>query len=618
MGVKLLKKFDNGGTYVFSIQASAAVRENASQSWTVDDGMKPAMGKLTITKCYDVEGVMTPGTADEDIVVSVEKELEPATFKKETDGTISVVTGALTDFIASFEVANDGDTYEISMMAWCKESHQNLTLGSVAYMVNASLWGKTNSAYSQAELAYETDVREQITTGRDNITTATENLEKADMLWGKKDLQDSLNKYKPLIEAYEGYTQEQIIKDFDQDEYNHNNRLKNAEEGKLVFEVYDKATRHLIAANRTFTAVNDTLNSMQTVIDNAETTIGMRIYSTATGKADLQTAIDNSKGVLAEMKTKDYSKENADKIVEANDALNKAIETFKGTIPAENITTIIAVDFANGATLNAETTLYDVTGTNTVMSIENFSKNTPTTGNVAASMMYELGIDVSSIKELKDVLRLGTGKATAPIAAKEYGSNILRVSMDFWFVRVTLGYAGFSLTDAEENRVAGWFFVPYNNNIGDAAKGFDDFGMGDNMKNFSVSNTAGDVASCADNNKTHIEAILDYGTKKMYLTSTTPNGSQSTQEVDFNGNAPAAFNVLGDYTGKGATYPGRRSWFDNLKIEEIKAETPDPTGIETIKDAKAQNGAIYNLAGQKVDKNFKGIAIMNGKKIVVK
>ena len=43
------------------------------------------------------------------------------------------------------------------------------------------------------------------------------------------------------------------------------------------------------------------------------------------------------------------------------------------------------------------------------------------------------------------------------------------------------------------------------------------------------------------------------------------------------------------------------------------------TGIETVKTVdKANNGAIYNLAGQKVGNSFKGIVIMNGKKFVVK
>ena len=48
-----------------------------------------------------------------------------------------------------------------------------------------------------------------------------------------------------------------------------------------------------------------------------------------------------------------------------------------------------------------------------------------------------------------------------------------------------------------------------------------------------------------------------------------------------------------------------------LKIEEGTAS------INTVK-AAAQNGAIYNLAGQKVGKDYKGIVIMNGKKFVVK
>lgn len=42
------------------------------------------------------------------------------------------------------------------------------------------------------------------------------------------------------------------------------------------------------------------------------------------------------------------------------------------------------------------------------------------------------------------------------------------------------------------------------------------------------------------------------------------------------------------------------------------------TGIETVKAAQNVNAPMYNLAGQKVEKGFKGIAIQNGKKIVVK
>ena len=44
----------------------------------------------------------------------------------------------------------------------------------------------------------------------------------------------------------------------------------------------------------------------------------------------------------------------------------------------------------------------------------------------------------------------------------------------------------------------------------------------------------------------------------------------------------------------------------------------DDTAVKTIKTVKAQNGAIYNLAGQKVDANYKCVIVVNGKKMLNK
>lgn len=44
----------------------------------------------------------------------------------------------------------------------------------------------------------------------------------------------------------------------------------------------------------------------------------------------------------------------------------------------------------------------------------------------------------------------------------------------------------------------------------------------------------------------------------------------------------------------------------------------EATGIKAIEDATAGNAAIYNLAGQRVDKAYKGIVIVNGKKYLNK
>jgi hypothetical protein len=50
-----------------------------------------------------------------------------------------------------------------------------------------------------------------------------------------------------------------------------------------------------------------------------------------------------------------------------------------------------------------------------------------------------------------------------------------------------------------------------------------------------------------------------------------------------------------------------------------KAYDEQSVGVETVKVAdKTNNGAIYNLSGQRVNKSFKGLVIMNGKKFVIK
>ena len=53
-------------------------------------------------------------------------------------------------------------------------------------------------------------------------------------------------------------------------------------------------------------------------------------------------------------------------------------------------------------------------------------------------------------------------------------------------------------------------------------------------------------------------------------------------------------------------------------IYSIKVVPGDPSAINTVKTQKVQNNAIYNLAGQKVGKDYKGIVIVNGKKFMQK
>ncbi len=54
----------------------------------------------------------------------------------------------------------------------------------------------------------------------------------------------------------------------------------------------------------------------------------------------------------------------------------------------------------------------------------------------------------------------------------------------------------------------------------------------------------------------------------------------------------------------------------DLSTKTITATVSEASGISTIKNVINVNDVIFNAAGQKVDKNYKGIVIKNGKKII--
>ena len=60
--------------------------------------------------------------------------------------------------------------------------------------------------------------------------------------------------------------------------------------------------------------------------------------------------------------------------------------------------------------------------------------------------------------------------------------------------------------------------------------------------------------------------------------------------------------------------------FDDFELEFLSGESFVRTfnGVENVTVNAAENGAIFNLAGQKVNGNFKGIVIKNGAKVLNK
>ena len=56
----------------------------------------------------------------------------------------------------------------------------------------------------------------------------------------------------------------------------------------------------------------------------------------------------------------------------------------------------------------------------------------------------------------------------------------------------------------------------------------------------------------------------------------------------------------------------------NILISSIEIEPVDAAGIQAVTAVNAQNDAIFNIAGQRVNANYKGVVIVNGKKMIQK
>ena len=92
----------------------------------------------------------------------------------------------------------------------------------------------------------------------------------------------------------------------------------------------------------------------------------------------------------------------------------------------------------------------------------------------------------------------------------------------------------------------------------------------------------------------------------------TLKGGKDVTSQDDEGNSTTTFDAKDTYY----TFQ-KYSGTGNILISSIEFTPVDASGISTINAVdKASNGAIYNLAGQKVANDFKGLVIKNGKKMI--
>ena len=88
--------------------------------------------------------------------------------------------------------------------------------------------------------------------------------------------------------------------------------------------------------------------------------------------------------------------------------------------------------------------------------------------------------------------------------------------------------------------------------------------------------------------------------------------------IDFHvwNNPEAGISFADGNTVKTKLCISKAGWYYIYNVTLMSQEAYSAAGISTVKTAKTGNGQIYNLAGQRVDKSYKGLVIKDGKKTI--
>lgn len=244
-------------------------------------------------------------------------------------------------------------------------------------------------------------------------------------------------------------------------------------------------------------------------------------------------------------------------------------------------TVTIEYTSGNGITLSA--------GDKTITGTENSSISLTTTSDIPFTI--KTGSQYAVVKTIRVVPNSAPETETLTTSAKGYATY----SADYAVNYSELGLTAYTLTiDESKNTVTAKEFtgvVPAGGAVlvkGDASKAY----------TLTPATTEGD-ATFATALKTG--ATTANGTQYGF---TSKSGTPAFAQVVSGQDIPAK---KGYIVLKGASAAKYSICFDD-----------EATGIHTIEAASAANAAMYNLAGQRVDKAYKGIVIVNGKKYLNK
>ena len=133
---------------------------------------------------------------------------------------------------------------------------------------------------------------------------------------------------------------------------------------------------------------------------------------------------------------------------------------------------------------------------------------------------------------------------------------------------------------------------------------------GEGVRNFDIPVTTTDAWAAYDNDfvrGTGAEVVTSDGINYNYILSTKDG-------------------VLGFYNANGTFVAKNRAYLTTTEAPSAKgltmifADEEETTGIRSIenRELRSENYDYYNLSGQRVGKDYKGIVIVNGKKMLNK
>ena len=565
------------GSYVFTVDMNGIVREKATGScWDINFGLEAFYGRI-----YLLNEAGDTVKASEPVLLPTGTNEANSNYER---------------LVLSWEVNEPRAFYTLGVEARPRDGVAT-NLGNTMTFKDATLYFYTVSPYTKQQHDYIADVREQVATGRTELTTSDGYLNSADYSWGKAELQACVDTVAPKIVGYEAVMDTLSILDTYADTY-----VKSTSEAKglLVYEVYQEAVKDILAANRTFIAQNDSLGLLVNAIADSKDLLVNRVFDASTERTQLENAVANAELILNDLKTKDYSDENVATAKAQVAALAEANNIFKENMEADAVTTVVDIDFEAAATTLDSGNDYTqnagaatITGLSGTMEFTNFM-TTNTTGTYYA---FQKGIDVDGAPLHTGILRVGNGAGMVNFDLGEIGTNIVKISMDWYFGALTGKEVGFRLQNEALEDVTGMRFDPYN-----AAYKYNPLNLPNMFVYYAFGSGDANQNAIVDSKKTKMQFYLDYGTKKAQLSTQRDNGESYTSDwLDFSGSVVNSFIVESNYTNN-----DRRCWFDNLKIEVIQAG--DPTAVSEVKaaDAQAKAAAKKVVNGQLIIETAKG------------